>query len=101
MLTGTVVKLIMLYFLTLNFGVVGTCIAVILGETINLIIQALGILDIGIKLKEKFYFEILILFSLIIYHSIAPSNFIFSIILCLSASIILLIRFLKDYKKLI
>ncbi|MEM4396986.1 MAG: oligosaccharide flippase family protein [Candidatus Woesearchaeota archaeon] len=100
MFSGTFFKLIMLYFLTMNFGVNGTCIAVIVGETVNLIFQFVGVLDVELKLRDKFFREILLVIGLIAFHLIYPLQFIFSIILCFTVALIFLSKLIKDYKKL-
>ncbi len=101
MLFGTIIKLVLLYVLTLYYGVLGTCVSVIVGEVVILIFQSIGLKNLNImKIHEfKVYlFTILILFT---FHFFVKPNLIFSFSIISLSLIFFLRKLIHDYKLLI
>ncbi len=100
MLVGTIVKLILLYILTIYFGVIGTCISVIIGEVVILIIQSSGIKNlsiIGFRENRIYAAALIIIFAI---HLFFQLHIIFSLIFTSITLIFLSRELIREYRLL-
>lgn len=101
MLIGTIIKLILLYLLTLYYGVLGTCVSVIFGEIIILVFQSIGIKNLKLINFNEFKVYVFTILILFIFHLFMKLNIIISFLIISLSLILFLRKLIHDYKLLI